>query len=442
MNYDVIIIGSGPAGLWAADTLKDSKLNVAIFEKGPYSSGGMMNDCKLNLTTEIGMELGELQISKIDAEKHIQDIDDKFLELGADTTVYGINEVEIKKWVNRAYRCGVELVACRQRHVGTDMSKQLINNYKKSLEGHGIKFHLSTEVSEILRDKKGFKINTSNGTSNNEFYAKFLIISPGRDGAYWFRNQADKLGIKHHWGAIDVGVRLELMSEIYDPITDILYDPKFRLKTKHHDDKVRTFCTNKGGKVRIEPENGKGFKLINGDALKNHKTNNTNFAILNTINLTDPYADTLEMGRDIAMETLRLGGGKPIVQRMGDFLNGRRSKKSDFFDGEKGLTNPTLSIDEDVVPGDISLAYRGRIIDNLRDAFDILDRIVPGIKHPSTLIYAPEIKFYDTKYETTADLETNVPNLFIVGDGAGKSRGRVRAAMTGIIEANGVKKKI
>jgi uncharacterized protein len=438
MDYDVIIIGSGPAGLWAADTLKDSKLKIAIFEKGAYSSGGMMNDCKLNLTTEIGMELDELQISKEKAEKYIQDIDDKFLEFGADTTVHGTNETEIKKWVNRANRCGVKLIACRQRHVGTDMSKQLINNYKKVLEEHDIKFHLSTNVTEILNENKEFRVKTSNG----EFTSKFLIVSPGRDGAYWFRNQADKLGIEHNWGAIDVGVRLELMSEIYDPITEILYDPKFKLETKHHNDKVRTFCTNRGGKVRIEPENGKGFKLINGDALKNFKTQNTNFAILNTINLTDPYADTLEMGRDIAMETLRLGGGKPIVQRMGDFLNGRRSKKSDFNYGEKGLTEPTLSIDEDVVPGDISLAYRGRIIDNLRDAFDILDRIVPGIKHPSTLIYAPEIKFYDTKYSTTPDLETNVPNLFIAGDGVGKSRGIVGAAMTGIIAAEGIKKKL
>jgi uncharacterized FAD-dependent dehydrogenase len=440
--FDVAIIGSGPAGLWAAEELVAEKpgLKVAIFEKNSFSSGGLINDCKLNLTHKIGMDLEELKLSEREAEKLIAWVDEKFLRFGADPTVSGTDEVEIKKWVDRASRCGVDLIACRQRHIGTDKAVLIVKAYKEELEKKNVKFFMKTDIFDIEKKENLFLLYSSAGINS----ARFVLSAPGRDGAYWFREIAKKLGIDYYWSAVDIGVRVELLKEIYDPVTDVIYDPKFVFKTKCHGDKVRTFCTNPGGRVRIEPKNGKGFHLVNGDALKDQKTKNTNFAILNTINLTEPYADTTEMARSIANETNRLGGGIPIVQRMGDFLSGRRSKTESFFDKNKGydLLEPSLKLGVQVMPGDISLAFRARIMENLAEAFDRLDRIVPGVTNPSTLIYAPEIKFYDTKYSTNSDLETNLSGLFVAGDGVGKSRGIIGAAITGIIAARGILKKI
>jgi uncharacterized FAD-dependent dehydrogenase len=440
--FDVAIIGSGPAGLWAADELISSnpKLKVAIFEKNTFSSGGMINDCKLNLTPKIGMDLDELKVSEAEAWDFIQKIDDKFLQYGADPVVSGTNEHEIKKWVDRAKRCDAELIVCKQRHIGTDKAGLIVKQYKEELESQGIKFLVNTPVDDIQKEGDMFKLKSG----LNEFQAKFVICAPGRDGAYWLRDLAKKLGINFRWSAVDVGVRIEVLREVYDPITDVIYDPKFIFNTKCHGDKVRTFCTNPGGRVRLEPANGKGFFLINGDALKDKKTQNTNFAILNTIDLTQPYGDTTEMARSIAIETNRLGGGKPIIQRMGDFLNGKRSKMETFYDKSKGYdqVEPTLKPGLQVVPGDINLAYRARIMQNLAEAIDRLDRIVPGVAHPATLIYAPEIKFYDTKYKTNRFLETNLENFFVAGDGAGKSRGIVGAAMTGMLAARGILSKL
>ena len=178
---------------------------------------------------------------------------------------------------------------------------------------------------------------------------------------------------------------------------------------------------------------------MNGDALSGRKTENTNFALINTVLLTEPFSDTTEFGQMIAKQFFLLGGGRPIVQRVGDFREGRRSSNSTFnsrnrhFELCKATYNAT--------PGDITLGLPARIIDNLWESLKKIDKIVPGILHPSTLMYAPEIKFFDTHFITDENLETNVKGIFVAGDGAGKSRGIVGAGISGIIAARGIFKK-
>lgn len=72
----------------------------------------------------------------------------------------------------------------------------------------------------------------------------------------------------------------------------------------------------------------------------------------------------------------------------------------------------------------------------------MLDKILPGLNGDSTLLYAPEVKFRSTKIKTNKDLETNVENLFVAGDGPGISGNIVGAAATGVIAAEGILKKI
>ena len=234
-----------------------------------------------------------------------------------------------------------------------------------------------------------------------------------------------------------MGIRVELNREFYDSITDVVYDPKFIFHTNRHNDRVRTFCTNPGGRVRIE--NYDNFKLVNGDALFERKTENTNFALLNTVFLTQPFSDTTEFGRMIARQFFLLGGGRPIVQRIGDFREGKRSSQSTFDSKTRHFDRCRATYK--AVPGDITLGLPARIVDNLWESLKTLDKIVPGILHPSTLLYAPEIKFFDTHFPTDRHLETNIEGLFVAGDGTGKSRGIVGAAVSGIIAAQGIAKK-
>lgn len=290
-----------------------------------------------------------------------------------------------------------------------------------------------------LPDDGGFLVDTSRG----QVHARFLLACPGREGAHWLRETARPLGVHTGYGAIDIGCRVEVASAVYDELTSVLYDPKLVFVTPTRQDCTRTFCTNPGGRVRVEEH--QGVRLVNGDALRAQKTANTDFAILNSVTMTEPLQDTAEMGRQVARFANFWGGGNShVVHRLGDLLARRRSKLETFFVADQGLDKlaPTLPPGPGVTPGDISFAYPGRIVRNLQESLELLIRLVPGVAHPSTMIYVPEIKFYDTRYPTTDDLETNLPGLFVAGDGAGKSRGIVGAAVNGIMAAEGILRRV
>lgn len=446
--WDVAIIGAGPAGLFAARELA-GKLRVLVLEEKSRTGGaGAMTDGKLNLSPHIGLDLDELGISEEEASGRIDQIDEVFLSHGADPMLYGVDAVRIGAWMDRVSWVrrrtarglwDIVLLPARQRHMGTDLAHRVVARLTESIAAAGAGFSLRTRVEEVRRRDDGtFLLRTTGG----EVRSRHLLAAPGRDGAYWFREVARRNGVLTRYGAIDIGCRVEVAHSVLDEITQVLYDPKFLFVTPTHGDRTRTFCTNPGGRVCVEIRNG--FRLVNGDALKNRKTRNSNFAILNTVSMTEPIQDTTEMGRKVMEFANFWGGGDSlVVQRWGDLTEGRRSRGETFDSAALGYDKlaPTLPPGPGVTPGDISFAYPGRIVDNLRESLLLLSRVIPGVSHPSTVIYVPEIKFYDTKYDTDRYLETNVPGLFVSGDGVGKSRGIVGAALNGTLAAEGILRK-
>ena len=444
-RYDSVIVGAGPAGLFAALELSPHVRVLLIDRRSNAGGAGGSTDGKLNLSPHVGLDLRELGLSEEDAMERIENVDRVFLGHGADPTLFGVDEQRIQWWLDRVSwvrrrtpkgEWDISLVPLRQRHMGTDFAHRVTAAIARTIQNRGGKVLLNTEVTDLRRASNGeFEVETSRGT----YLGVSLLVAPGREGAYWFRKKAKGLGVEVGYGAIDIGCRVELASAVYEEITAVLYDPKFVFRTPTYQDPTRTFCTNPGGRVRVEQH--RGFRLVNGDALKTRKTNNTNFALLNTVTMTEPLQDTTEMGHQVARFANFWGGGASlIIQRWGDLMAGRRSKPPTFDSPELGYDKltPTLPPGEGVTPGDISFAYPGRIVRNLQESLELLARVIPGVAHPSTLIYVPEIKFYDVRYPTCHELETNVPGLFVAGDGAGKSRGIIGAAVNGVMAAEGI----
>lgn len=442
MERDVVIIGAGPAGLFAANSLSNSGLDVLVIDQGKepmkrleenglegVGGAGAFSDGKLNLTYKIGGEPEDLKRTPFQIQRIIDSIDETLQKYGIPKEVSGVNTLELKQLKTRASKEGIHFIAGKQKHIGTDRIRNIMDDFYKDLKHKGINFLLEERVEEIEKHSD-FVLKTK----SREIRSKFLIAAPGREGSYWLRNQAEKTGVKTRYGPIDVGVRVEFPSEIYEKIKNIMYDAKFRFYTETYDDMVRTFCTNPGGFVSME--NYGDFVLVNGHAKKDEKTENTNTAILTRVTLTDPVEDATRYGRSIAKLATTIGHGKPILQRFKDLKKGRRSTWERI---NKSSVSPTLT---DVTPGDISMALPQRIVTNIVESLKKLDSIIPGIASDSILIYAPEIKFYDTEYQVDENLQTNVENFFVAGDASGHSRGIVYSAVTGKIAAEGILKKL
>ncbi len=455
MIYDVIIVGAGPAGLFSAYILRNKK--VLLLDKGKKPSArecpitnnqeclncdpcnilagiggaGLFSDGKLNFTYKHGKtDLTEF-VNVTEARKLIAESEKIFSQFGMTGKTYPTNKEKAITIKKRAKKVGIDLLLIKQKHLGSDNLPKYINKMMAFLEKSGVEILTELDVKKVLvKNDSFYAIQTSKG----EFKAKKIILAPGRVGSKWLYDQAKKLGIKLRQRGIEVGVRVEVPREVMDPITDIIYDPPFFNYSDTYDDQVRTFCTNQGGFV--SKENYFDFVCVNGYACKDRKSPNTNFALLSKVILTEPVTDNYAYGKSIGRLSTILGGGKPLIQRYVDLKKGRRSTWERI---KKSYVEPTLS---DVVPGDISMTLSKRIVTNLIETLEKLNRLMPGIASNSTLLYAPEIKFFSTQLYTNNNLETKIKGLFVAGDGAGVAGNIVGAAATGILASKEILRQL
>jgi len=423
----VVIVGAGPSGLFAAHELAEN-YDVTIIERRNYVGGsGLHSDGKLNFHPNIGGDLTQFlpETKAWDLVEYIRNI---FRGLGVEAVT--LNESGLKEVETRAVKAGIRFIKINQNHIGSDHLPQIMMRMQGLLVEKNVKFQMNTVVTE-LRIEKG-KVA---GVETNEGYypADEVILVPGRTGSRWLTDLMKKLGIKLKFNPIDVGVRIEVPNEVMDDIIRGcgIWDPKFHIYTPSYDDFVRTFCVCPAGFVVKETYEDSVFG-VNGHSMRDTGSPNTNFALLTRVNLTHPIENTTEYGRRIAQLANTLGGKRPLLQRLGDLKGNRRSTWDRI---NRSYVEPTF---KEVTPGDISMAFPHRIVRNLLEGLEKLDNVMPGINSDSTLIYAPEIKFYAMRIDTNRQLRTQIENLYVAGDGSGVSRGIVGAAATGIIAARGI----
>ncbi len=455
-EYDCIIVGAGPAGMFAADELA-GRLDTLIIDQGRdidrreckmkrrgicthcdpcdimcgVGGAGTYSDGTLNLRPDVGGDLAEQTGDPEYAWELVDHVDKVFVRYGAPDQMYIPKGEEVELLKRRAAAVGARFIEITQRHMGSDNAPKVIGNFEKDLKDRGVEFLISTKVDDLIIED-----NACVGVvleDKSEIRSRFTIIAPGRVGATWIDEVVKKHNIGAKYAPIDVGVRVEVPAIIMDPITKINRDPKFHIQTKTYDDFVRTFCTNEHGFV--VKEEYEGFIATNGHSMRNQESENTNFAFLVRVELTEPIENTIRYGRSIAKLATTIGGGKPVLQRMGDLRRGRRSTESRL------MKNTVVNTLKDVTPGDISMALPHRIVTDIREGLEVLNEIIPGVASDSTLLYAPEVKFYSMQVLVDRNMESSVKNLFAAGDGAGLSRDIVNAAATGVIAARGILKK-
>jgi uncharacterized FAD-dependent dehydrogenase len=424
-------VGAGPAGLWAANQLS-KKHQVTILEKRNFVGGsGLHSDGKLNFHPQIGGDLTEFMTIE-EAWNLNYEIRDSFTELGI--KMAHIDEEGLKKLETEASKVGIKFVKIEQNHIGSDYLPDVIARMQKQLEMQGVEIKLNTEAKKLVIENGRVRAIVN---KDEKFIADAFLLAPGRIGSQWLIEQMRQHNVPMKYNPIDIGLRVEVPNEIMDEVIHGYgcWDPKFHLYTPSYDDFVRTFCVCPAGFVVREPY-GEGLFGANGHSMRDTKSKNTNFALLTRMSLTKPLENTTMYGHRIAQLANTLGGHKPILQRLGDL---RKYQRSTWKRLERSYVEPTL---RDVTPGDLTMAYPQRIIMDLIEGLEMLDKVMPGINSDSTLLYGPEIKFYAMRISTDNQLMTKIPNLYLAGDGAGVSRGIVGAAATGLVAAKGISRML
>ncbi|MBQ6285533.1 MAG: NAD(P)/FAD-dependent oxidoreductase [Bacilli bacterium] len=461
--YDVVIVGAGPAGLFSAYELitNNNNLKVAILDRGQdvknricpmnkfgvpckncnpcailsgYGGAGTFSDGKLNYIHKLGKSDLTKYMSESEAVKLIEDTEKIFNEFKMDADVYPSNMKEAEEIRKKVAIAGAKLLIIKQKHLGSDHLPEYIDGICDYLKEKGVELISRANVTDIKTiSEKKHEITYEKDSKEKVIKSKYVIVAPGRTGAKWIQELADKYQIPYFSQSIEIGVRVEVRKDIMEDITNVIYDPTIFIKTKTYGDEIRTFCTNPGGFVA--KENYYGYICVNGHALKEIKSNNTNFAFISKVNLTEPVTNTRLYGESIARIANVLGDSKPIIQSLKDLKSGRRSE---WHRINKGFIEPTL---KDCVAGDLALVMPHRIITNILEGLETLDKIIPGVNNDDTLLYGPEIKFFSNEIETDNEFKLKDDNIYFIGDGAGKAGNIVTAAATGLIASRSILKK-
>ncbi|MBI4216518.1 MAG: FAD-dependent oxidoreductase [Chloroflexi bacterium] len=458
-RYDVIIVGAGPAGIFAALELAAAGgLDILLLEKGQglerrscpvltrgiacppcipcdlvsgWGGAGAFSDGKLTLSPEVGGRLKDY-LGLPALNQLIGQVDDTYRRFGAKDHIFGLGE-EVGELQRRASLAELRLLPVPIRHVGTERCREVLAAMRDHLAP---RVDISTGVAAAAVRVVGGQLQGLETQDGRVIACRHLILAPGREGTEWLTGEAHRLGLTLHINPVDVGLRVEVPAPVLEELTSSLHEAKLEYYSKTFDDRVRTFCMCPQGEVTMETTGGSDPVItVNGHSYAERKTGSSNFALLVSTTFTEPFREPTAYGKYLARLANILSGGV-IVQRLGDLREGRRSTPARL---QRALTHPTLG---SATPGDLSAVLPYRYLTDLLEMLEAMDRLAPGVASRHTLLYGVEVKFYSSRLELTPTLETQVPNVFAAGDGAGVTRGLIQASASGVVAAREILQRL
>ncbi len=427
-QFRPVVVGFGPAGMFAALTLAKAGLKPIVFERGAKVEE-RTNHVNTFWSTHT-----------LDTESNVQ-----FGEGGAGTfsdgkLTTGIKDPRCREVFLRFVDFGApaEILYSATPHIGTDKLKTVVKNLRDEVIRLGGEVHFDTRLTGIYTANgfvAGIGVKEKNGREY-DIETDAVILAIGHSSRDTFE-MLYKMGLEINQKPFSVGTRIEHRQEYinksrYGKMWNSPLLPPADYKLSAHPDHGRglyTFCMCPGGTV-VAASSEDGGMVVNGMSEYARDKENANCALL--VGIEPPFDNPhplagMYLQREIEQKAFKLGGGDYTApaQLLGDFLNGVRSTKL-------GSVNP--SCPTGVTPSNIRDILPKHVCDTIADAIDSFDRQLPGFKLNDAVLTAPESRssspiriVRDEFYQTT-----ELRGLYPAGEGAGYAGGIVSAAVDGI----------
>ena len=445
----IVIVGSGPAGLFCAYALSLRGLKPVLIERGAPMEERV---CEVERFWESG-ELNE-EVNVCFGEGGAGTFSDGKLNSGVKDKE-GTKRFILETFVR--FGAGRDILYDAKPHIGTDVLRSVIVNMRKAMEKQGVTFLFHTKYVGV--EKKGDRVSgvwVRQGELRDTIPCEHLVLAIGHSARDTFEKLKEQR-IEMRPKAFAVGVRVQHRQEDIDraqygdnPSVPAAY---YKLTGKTSDDRgVYSFCMCPGGYV-VNASSEPGHLVVNGMSDVGRDSGYANAAIVVTV---DPAATRdgenvfvgIEYQRELEQAMYGVAEGKIPVQRYGDFCEKNSKAGDENTDaGEvrmKGLSSNQPSVKGQWTYADVADALPEDIRSAVCEAIDQFGKKIRGFDADDTLILGVESRT-SSPVRIVRDEESlesvSLPGLYPCGEGAGYAGGILSAAMDGLRVAERIAEK-